>query len=157
MQSAQIVQGISTTFGSQYSLSARGFLVRDPGDNSRGFYTDLSTGKPYDTFSKTLLGCSLPIPVIDFSIGHHYLPEVRQLIETGAIEVWITGTNKKNVKCRIVDIGPSVWTHHLVDLTFNPSHILETNGESLVCYEILKNGEKIPILGWEVCHGVKVQ
>jgi hypothetical protein len=156
MLSALIVQGISTTFGSEYSLDARGNLRRDPGDNSKGFYNDPKTGQPYNTFSQTLLGCSLPIPVIDFTLGHHYLPEVRRMIESGAVEVWVTGQNNVSVKCVITDIGPAVWTHHLIDLTWMPSHDLATDGEQVVNYEILRNGQKIPILGWDLCHGIKV-
>jgi hypothetical protein len=147
------IQGLATIFGSQYNLSRQGVLQRDPGDNSKGFYSDPRTKQPYDTFSKTLLGSSLPIPIIDYTIGYHGGSRTRQEIEAGHWTLVGTGQNDKTVTCIIVDIGPSVWTHHVLDLTFDPAHILEIDGLGIVDYEIRYMGKAVPIKGWEICHG----
>lgn len=147
------VQGQATIFGSQYNLDRLGALQRDPGDNSKGFYTDLSTRLPYNTFSSELMGSSLPIPIIDHTIGYHGGAKTRQEIEAGHWMVWATGANRRTVVCKIVDIGPSVWTGHVLDLTFRPAHVLEIDGLAVVDYEIRYMGKPVPIKGWEICHG----
>ena len=148
MSNVYRVQGIATIFGLDYDGKA------DRGDNGLGFFTDPGTNKPYDTTDKTLMGCSLPIPVIDKSIGLHSHPDVRQAISNQEFTVWITARNNRSVRCKIVDIGPSVWTKHIIDLCYSPAHILDTKGYALVDLEIRdKANNPLPIEGWEICGG----
>ena len=142
------VQGIATIFGLDYDGKP------DKEDNGLGFFNNPKTGRPYNTKDESLMGCSIPIPIIDKSIGAHYAKDVRDAISNGEFVVWVTNRSGKSCKCSIVDIGPSTWTKHVLDLCYAPSHVLNTNGYTLVDFEIRDHANKaIPLSGWEECGG----
>jgi hypothetical protein len=132
----EYVIGRSTIFGLNYNGSI------DKGDNGLGYFG-------YNTRDKSLIGVSLPIPVIDESIGSHKLASVMEEIKTGKYKVRVTHNNI-SIIAKIVDIGPAVWTHNAIDLTYGAVRALGIVDNSTVTYSILgPNGGFIPVKGWK--------
>src|ERR1700739_3615846 len=63
--------GLSGDPGPRYSLKcvATCFGYEDPGDNGVGAFIDPATGKNYVTNNQTLVGVSVPIPILDATFG----------------------------------------------------------------------------------------
>jgi hypothetical protein len=148
------VTGRSTVFGLNYSGSI------DTGDNGQGFFG-------YNTRNKALLGVSLPVSVLDGTLGafggkvadlgsraveirpgKYLVPSVAHDIKSGRFQVRVTNKAGKQIVASIVDVGPAAWTGNAIDLTYGAARALETHGDATVTYEMLDNGEPIEIKGW---------
>jgi hypothetical protein len=134
--------GRSTVFGLNYDGST------DAQDNGQGFFTDPSTGKPYDTRNPNLVGFSLPISVVNSTIGNRWDPNTQAAISQGKYKVQVTGPNGKKVTGPIVDVGPAAWTGNAIDTTKGAADALGIKDNSRLTYSIVdQNGKSIPIQG----------
>ena len=130
------VTGRSTIFGLNYDGSI------DKGDNGEGYFG-------YNTRDHSLVGVSLPIPVIDHSIGNHKDPRIIHYIKEKSFTVHVTHKDA-SIIAPIVDIGPSIWTGNAIDLTYAAVKALGIVDNSTVTYEILDSrGDAIEIKGWK--------
>lgn len=130
------VTGRSTIFGLNYDGTI------DTGDNGQGYFG-------YNTRDHSLVGVSLPIPVIDHSIGNHKDPDIIRSIKKKKFTVHVMHRDI-GITAPIVDIGPSVWSGNAIDLTYAATKLLGITDNSTVTYEILDlEGEPIEIKGWK--------
>jgi hypothetical protein len=135
MNQAMIICGRATVFGLNYDGST------DREDNGLGAF-----GR--QTANKTILGASLPVPIIKESIGDHRNAAIAAAIRKEYYTVFVTNRLGKSINLPIVDVGPAVWTHNLCDLTYAAAHYLQTNGADDVTIQLLHNGASIPIKGF---------
>jgi hypothetical protein len=134
--------GRSTAFGLNYNGSV------DEQDNGQGFFVDPSTGKPYNTRDPKLVGFSLPISVVNQSIGNRWDPQVQARISSGEYKVKATTPDGKSVVGPMVDVGPAAWTGNAIDTTKGAADALGLQDNSRLTYQILdKNNNPIPIQG----------
>ena len=160
--------GRATIFGLNYDGS------NDPGDNRIGFFTDPSTGKPYDTGVKALIGASLPREILMSSFGISDDWKTPEVSDAHTLTVWEqhAGAVRKfalshNVtltidsggfsaqRVKLVDAGPEAvgvngcTIGNLIDLTYGAAHALNTKGDAICTIELLVNGAPIEIRGWD--------
>jgi hypothetical protein len=134
--------GRSTVFGLNYDGST------DAQDNGQGYFTDPTTGKPYNTRDPKLVGFSLPISVVNQSIGNRWDPQVQARISSGEYKVKATTPDGKSVVGPMVDVGPAAWTGNAIDTTKGAADALGLKDNSRLTYQILdKNNNPIPIQG----------
>ena len=95
------VTGRSTIFGLNFDGSI------DPTDNGKGAFG-------YYTRDKSLIGCSLPIPILEQSIGNDEAIWEKKF--TVSILSHVTGKYLRLVP--VVDKGPAVWTGNAIDCTY---------------------------------------
>jgi len=130
------ITGRSTIFGLNYNGSI------DRTDNGEGYFG-------YNTRDKSLIGVSLPIPVVDQSIGNHRLQSVVKSIKNKEYTVHVI-YGDKSIIAPIVDVGPAAWTGNAIDLTYGAVQALSIPDNSIVSYEILNSkGDPIQIKGWK--------
>jgi hypothetical protein len=141
--SADRVVGNGTTFGLNYDGST------DPEDNGIGAFG-------YNTRNKDLEGASLPISVLQNSIGDYTKnPAVYQAIKRGDYKVVVTNQDGVSKTVPIVDAGPAEWTGNSIDLTYKTSRDLGTEGKAKVGYQIIgPDGNTVKINGYHP-HSVK--
>lgn len=154
VKTATGVTGRSTIFGLNYSGSI------DKGDNGEGFFG-------YNTRDKSLMGVSLPVSVLDATLGafggnvaklgsravelrpgKYLVASVSRNIKSHIYQVRVTNKSGKQIIADIVDVGPAAWTKNAIDLTYAAARALSTKGDATVTYEILDNGEPMEIKGW---------
>jgi hypothetical protein len=130
------VQGRATIFGLNWDGSP------DPTDNGQGYFG-------YDTRDKSLVGVSLPIAVINGTIGNYKDPETIKRIKSKAFRVKVRAHTGKEIVAQIVDVGPAKWTHNAIDLTYGAARGLGLTDNSDVTYWVIDHdGNIVPIHGW---------
>jgi hypothetical protein len=151
------VTGSGTMFGLDWNGSI------DVLDNGEGFFSDPSTGKPYNTRSKTLEGVSLPREVMLSSFLHVDLWDTDGITlvwskYASMLRQWVLGGNKPLITIDsggnsvtdqpLVDAGPTSETGNAIDLTYATAHALNTQGKAICTYMIQVAGKPIEIRGW---------
>lgn len=139
------VKCISTIFGLNYNGSI------DGGDNGQGAFTDLSTGKPYNTRNKSLVGVSIPIPF------YHKTPNMSKLdLERGVVTATIRDSHGhlyQNIK--VVDLGPGMGGDlikssdgpHLLDRTYGLCAEMNSFDNAAITFWLVREGKAIEVLG----------
>lgn len=130
--------GNATTFGLDYDT--KGY---DQEDNGHGAFG-------YNTRDPNLAGASLPISVIQNSIGDYTKdPKIFNAIKNGEYKVAVTNQDGHTEVVPLVDAGPAEWTGNAVDLTYKTSHDLGTQGKAKVGYQIIgPDGHPVPVKGY---------
>ena len=155
------VTGRATMFGLNWDGST------DTSDNGMGFFTDPSTGRPYNTRNRELAGCSLPREVMlstflsidswkTAGIGQiwaHNCSSVQRYVTDNKPLITLDSGGKTASNVPLVDAGPSADTGNSIDLTYAVAHQLNTEGEALATYEILVDGNPLEIRGWNWATG----
>ena len=130
------VQGRATIFGLNWDAS------HDKGDNGEGYFG-------YNTRDQSLVGVSLPIAVINGTIGNYKDHEIIKRIKSKAFQVKVKAHTGKEIVAPIVDVGPAKWTHNAIDLTFGATRALGLRDNSVVTYWVIDHeGNTVPIHGW---------
>jgi hypothetical protein len=127
------VTGRSTIFGLNFDGSI------DHADNGQGAFG-------YNTRDKSLIGCSLPIPILEQSIGKENYGFIRNREFTVSILSHVTDKYIRLVP--IVDMGPAEWTGNLVDLTYGATEALGHHDNGVVTLWITEPQGVIQIKGW---------
>ncbi len=135
-----------------------------PDGNSRGFFTDPSTGKPYETHNQQLIGASLPREVLlstflgvdswqtdgITAIWGHYSSDLRAWSLQHKPTLTIDSAAKYTLSGVVIaDAGPTASTHNGLDLTYASGHALNTFGAALCTYRIEVAGKVLTIRGWD--------
>lgn len=150
--SSKSVTGRATTFGLDYSGS------RDGGDNGEGAWGA-------KTANKEIVGVSLPEGVMLATFGFTGTwkengVKVGRYLHENEIQVEVS-RNGKTIAADVVDAGPArtykgKLLHNAIDLTYALSHALETNGDAVVTYQIIKGHKPMVILGWDRISGCEI-
>jgi hypothetical protein len=87
--------------GPPFSLKciATCFGFEDPGDNGVGAFIDPATEKPYNTANKTLIGASVPIPIVMATLGAN----AKEVASKYRVKVQANG---RIAEAELVDLGP---------------------------------------------------
>jgi hypothetical protein len=130
--------GSATTFGLDYDTGGN-----DAMDNGIGAFG-------HNTRDKNLEGASLPIAVVNNSIGdYQHDPKIFDAIKRGDYKVAVTNADGTTKVVPIVDVGPAEWTGNAIDLTYRTSHELGTEGKAKVGYQIIgPDGDTVKIKGF---------
>jgi peptidoglycan hydrolase-like protein with peptidoglycan-binding domain len=149
----KVVTGIATCFGLQY-----GNGQKDPGDNGKGAWGA-------NTANETIVGVSLPEGVMISTFGFsgtwaQNAENVGKFLGDNKIQVAVTRAGK-TIVADVVDAGPAreyrgKLLHNAIDLTYALAHSLETNGEAVVSYQIIKDNQPMVILGWDRLNGCEI-
>jgi hypothetical protein len=139
------VTGRSTIFGLNYDGSI------DRTDNGRGAFG-------FNTRDRTLIGCSLPIPVIKQTFNSAGIAEIRRGAriwnETRKIQCDIRAFIQSHTTGRIIgqvlicDEGPALWTGNCLDCTYGLKKALGEHDNSIVTYWIMGPTGPFQIKGW---------
>jgi hypothetical protein len=130
------VTGRATIFGLNWDGS------RDPADNGQGYFG-------YNTHDKELIGVSLPIAVINGTIGSYKNPQIIEQIKTERFKVKVVAPGGREIVAKIVDVGPAKWTHNAIDLTYGTTQVLGLKDNTVLTYWVIgPEGNPIPIHGW---------
>jgi hypothetical protein len=102
-QPVRTLPSTSSDPGEGFSLKciATCFGYLDPGDNGTGAFIDPSTGKNYLTNNQTLVGVSVPIPILDATFGAVGLDRA---VSQHSVTVMLGSAFKRGIP--IVDEGP---------------------------------------------------
>lgn len=134
------VVGNGTTFGLDYSTGEPD--VADPNP---------TTAFDYNAHTKDQEGASLPISVINNSIGDYQKnSHVFDAIKRGDYKVAVTNEDGSITKVvPLIDAGPADWTGNAIDLTYKTAHDLNTGGKAKVGFQLIgPDGDIVPIRGF---------
>lgn len=135
-----------------------------PDGNSRGFFTDPSTGQPYETHNKNIIGASIPREVLlstflgvdswqsdgILTVWKHYASDLRAWVLQHQPTLVIDSAGKYTVDhVTLADAGPAAGTHNGLDLTYATAHLLMTYGGAVCTYKIVVNNKVQTIRGWD--------
>jgi hypothetical protein len=147
-----IVTGRATVFGLNYDGS------RDPGDNGVGAWGA-------HTANQTIMGASLPEGVMISTFGFtgtwaENAERVGKFLGDNKIQVSVTSKGK-TILLDVDDAGPAreyqgQLLHNAIDLTYAAAHALETNGDAIVSYQIIKDNQPMVIRGWDRLNGCEI-
>jgi hypothetical protein len=148
----KVVTGRATVFGLQYNGQP------DPSDNGVGAWGA-------HTANTTIVGVSLPEGVMISTFGFtgtwaENKSKVGKFLGDNKIQVSVTKEGQ-TVVGDVVDAGPArqykgKLLHNSIDLTYALAHKLETNGDAVVSYQILKDNQPMVILGWDRLNGCEI-
>jgi hypothetical protein len=112
--------------------------------------TNPTTAFGFNAHNKDIEGASLPISVINESIGNYQKdPQVMAAIKRGDYKIAVTNQDGVTKVVPLIDAGPADWTGNAIDLTYKTAHDLSTGGKAKVGYQLIgPDGQVMQVKGY---------